>query len=493
MVKVAERRYDKFMRFLLGFMAGLLGGGAILGGGYFLYSSLAGGGGFAAIETPVGIFRDAKKEKTPEELLAEALEKSSQIKGLYMTADVASGAGPGPEKLRNYLIGLATSTEINGLVIDVKEVCGPDYDEERIKKLLAALKKNNIWAIARIVVFKDHSQIEAHPEWYLKRRSAIAVGNECWNKRHLVVKNGNRSGSTLQAPSSKLQAPFWRDKRGGYWLDPAHPGAREYILEFSKKMIDLGFDELQFDYIRFPSDGDVQNAIYPAWDGKTPKYEVMKSFFEYLNKNLKAYKPDIILSADLFGYAAIRAGDVGIGQRLDDIGDNFDYISFMLYPSHYYSGFYLPRDPVRGLPALNYNRWEARAHPGDIVSRSLLFARDFLDGKISTSSYMYLPVGNSTVGNSTTTGTSSPPAPQTEFGTRGIPDAEIIKEPQRRSRARLRPWLEDFFHEEDKAAGRPWGREKVRLQIEAAESSENHGWLLWNSANRYTEEALKKE
>lgn len=487
-------------KFFSGFVGAILLGWAILGAGLYVNRMLTKNTRLSlgkVIDAVSGV--KVERKKSPQELLAEALEKSSNVKGLYMTAEVASGVGPGPEKLRNYLIGLATSTEINGLVIDVKEVCGPDYDQERISKLLSMLKENNIWSIARIVVFKDHSQIEVHPEWYLKRKSAISVGNECWNKKHLIVKEGNRSGSTqintrkdaeiLPNPPLKKGGeggflsglPFWRDKRGGYWLDPADPGVREYILEFSKKMIDLGFDELQYDYIRFPSDGDVQNAIYPAWDGKTPKYEVMKSFFEYLNKNLKAYKPDIILSVDLFGYAAVRAGDVGIGQRLDDIGDNFDYISFMVYPSHYYSGFYLSADPIRGLPALNYNRWQARAHPEDIVRRSMLFARDFLDGKISTSSYTYLD-GDS-------------PLPKEGEGdlSGATSTLEIVENPKPRSKARLRPWLEDFFHEDDKSAGRPWGKEKVRLQIEAAESADNHGWLLWNAANIYTEEALKKE
>jgi hypothetical protein len=455
------------MRFLAGFWGGIFLGATILGGGYFLFSSLNLDDGVVVQNISSGIVSTKQKEKTSEELLTEALEKSKNIKGLYMTAEVANDSGVGATRLRNRLIYFATSTEINGLVIDVKEVCGPEYNEERIKNLIRMLHENNIWAIARIVVFKDHSQIEVHPEWYLKRKSPIAAGNECWNKRHLRVKP-----EKLQALSPKPQLPFWQDKRGGYWLDPAHPEVRQYILNFSKKIIDLGFDELQFDYIRFPSDGDVEKAIYPAWDGKTPKYEVMKSFFEFLNKNLKEYKPDIILSADLFGYAAIRAGDVGIGQRLDDIGDNFDYISFMVYPSHYYSGFYLPADPVRNLPALNYNRFQVRAHPDDIVLRSMLFARDFLDGKISTSSSVHLPSAVSS-----TTATSS---------------IEIVEHPIRRSKARLRPWLEDFFHEEDKAAGRPWGKEKVRLQIDAAEKAEGRGWLLWNAANLYTESALRR-
>jgi len=410
-------------------------------------------------------YHQEKPAKTAAELRAEALDRSAHIKGLYISADVASGAGSGPERLRNYLLGIATSSEINGFVIDVKEVCGPDYDEERIRRLLAILKENNIWAIARIVVFKDHSQIEVHPEWYLSRKSPLAVGNECWNKRHLRAKGNKTPVSSLDPPAHY----FWRDKRGGYWLDPAHPEVQSYIIEFSKKIIDLGFDELQFDYIRFPSDGDVENAIYPAWNGKIPKYEVMKKFFERLSKELRAYKPDIILSVDLFGYAAIRAGDVGIGQRLEDIGENFDYISFMVYPSHYYNGLYLPADPERNLAALNYNFRQARAKPDEVVYRSLLFARDFLDGRLATS----------------TIGSVMP-----EAATSTVQSQET---PKIRSRVRLRPWLEDFFHEEDKAAGRPYGKDKVKLQIEAAEKVENHGWLLWNASNIYTTEALRKE
>jgi len=409
-------------------------------------------------------------QKTTEELIKEAKEKSSNIKGLYMTADVASDLGAGATRLRKRLIDIAEKTEINGLVIDVKEVCGPDYNEKNIKALLEELKQKNIWAVARIVVFKDASQTEAHPEWYLKRKSAAVFKDECWKKKHLRAKPDSNQ---LLVTSNYI---LWQDKRGGWWLDPASDGARQYILEFSKKMIDLGFQEIQFDYIRFPSDGDVDKAIYPSWDGETAKYSVMKSFFEFLNKNLKAHKPDIILSADLFGYAAIRAGDVGIGQRLDDIGGNFDYISFMVYPSHYYSGLYMPADLGRGLPAINYNFSQARSNPGEVVYRSLIFARDFLDGKISTSTFSYLvPQKQAT---STLISTST---------------IEAVPNPIKRSEARLRPWLEDFFHEEDKSAKRPFGTEKIRLQIDAAEKSENHGWLLWNAANVYTENALNKE
>lgn len=394
-----------------------------------------------------------KKEKTLAERISEAKEKSQNIKGLYMTADVANGEDAPAERLRNEIIWLAKTAEINGIVIDVKEVCGSDYNEEKIKELLQELRQNNIWSIARIVVFKDDSQIGAHPEWYLKRKTAVKTAKECVKKL-----------PDLKKPAGVV---FWQDKRGGYWLDPASEGARNYILEFSKKMIDFGFDELQFDYIRFPSDGDVEKAIYPAYDEKTPKYETLKSFFEFLNKNLKAYKPEIILSVDLFGYVAIRPGDTSVGQRLDDIGDNFDYISFMLYPSHYYNGFYLPPDNWRNLPAVDFNVSKTRLNPDVVIHRSLLFAKDFIEGRLATTSIANVLAATSTM--------------------------DFVENLKPRSSALLRPWLEDFFHEEDKKAGRPYGAEKVRLQIKAAENSGANGWLLWNASNVYTKDALQSE
>src|SRR3989344_4293185 len=232
---------------------------------------------FPPAEIRVGeIVETLGRKKTVAELIAEAQERSTNIKGLYMTADVANDQGAAGTRLRNNLIRLAETTEINGLVIDVKEVCGPEYSPERIKKLLEELHEKNIWASARITVFKDDSQFEAHPEWYLQRKGSAVVGNECWNKRHLKAK------VEVEPPAVEVR-PLWRDKRGGYWLDPASEDARNYILDFSKKIIDLGFDELQFDYIRFPSDGDVQNIIYPAWSGKPGRCDVMRDYFDFLS------------------------------------------------------------------------------------------------------------------------------------------------------------------------------------------------------------------
>lgn len=425
---------------------------ALFGFGYVIHPPAEFSTVIGALET-----EREKPQKTPEERIREAEEKSQQIKALYMTADVANDPGAGATRLRNEIIATAEETEINGIVIDVKEVCGPDYDAERLGALLNGLREKNIWAIARIVVFKDGSQIYSHPDWYLTRANPKPAPDECSRKKHLRL-----------PPTTDHQPPttFWRDNRGGYWLDPASPEARNYLISFSKKMIDLGFDELQFDYIRFPSDGDVSQAIYPAWDKKTPKHIVIGGFFEDLRGELKTYKPEIILSADLFGYVASQHEELSIGQRLEDIGENFDYVSFMVYPSHYYNGLALPPDPSRGLPPVNFSVNDARTHPDVVVYRSLLYARDFLDGKLATTT-------------NAATATQAASTPQ--------------ETQNKKFRAKFRPWLEDFFHEQDQAAGRPYGAEKVKMQIEAAERAEPHGWMLWNAANVYTESILKKE
>ncbi len=402
----------------------------------------------------------AARRRALEGRIREARERSSSVKGIYMTADVVQGGSTGVHAFRERLVALAQETEINGIVIDVKEVCGPDYDEASLKDFVAELRRAGVWTIARIVVFKDASQIEAHPEWYLKRVSPKKVGDECVRKKYLRAKGDSADSAAVN---------FWRDRKGGYWLDPSSEGARAYIVEFAKNIVDLGFNELQFDYIRFPSDGDVDQALYPVWDKKSPKYEVMRNFFKSLSEGLRMYKPEIILSADLFGYVATQKEDAGIGQRLEDIGNYFDYISFMVYPSHYYSGFYLPADAAREFEAVNFSFAEARANPAVVVERSLLFARDFLNGKNGTTTVVYLSTSVAT----NSVAVSVPATP--------------------RSRAKLRPWLEDFFHEDDRVAGRLYGVDKVRAQIDAAERAESHGWLLWNAANVYTEGALKKE
>ncbi|OGZ96722.1 MAG: hypothetical protein A3I44_00425 [Candidatus Sungbacteria bacterium RIFCSPLOWO2_02_FULL_51_17] len=407
----------------------------------------------AAILLPVEepLAEGASLQKTPEELFQEALERSANAKGVYMTGAVANDQGRPATNLRSSLVALLDTTELNAVVIDVKEVKGSEVTKN-LQPFVEELQKKGVWTIARITTFRDDSQTKTHPEYYLKR----------------------------------VNGAIWKDNRGGMWLDPASEGARTYLIDFAKSIIDIGFDELQFDYVRFPSDGDVRSIVFPAHDPKTPKYVTLKSFFEYANAELKRHKPDIILSADLFGYVATNNNDLGIGQRIEDIGNNFDYVSFMIYPSHYYSGFQMPADPARGLPAIYYPYRGKNVsqlvsnQPYDVIHRSMLYAGDVLAGRVATSSMA------SVNKKATTTPPVSAVASTSPMGGEPFVATPI-------SRARLRPWLQDFDLGADTARGIYYDAKKVRAQIDAAEAAGTLGWLLWNPGNVYTKEALKVE
>lgn len=226
---------------------------------------------------------------------------SDQVRGIYVTMWTASRK----EKM-DELIKLIDETDINSVVIDVKGSQGELIHNiwPGIKDLIKELHQKNIYTIARIVVFQDSGYATEHPEFALKKQ------------------DGN----------------LWRDRRGFAWLDPASKGSWGHIVDVAKKAIDLGFDEIQYDYIRFPTDGNLSAIIYPAWDGQKPRHEALKEFFAYSKEELKKYYSKINLSMDIFGYTFIQSDDLGIGQILSEAINYFDYISPMVYPSHYGAG-----------------------------------------------------------------------------------------------------------------------------------------------------------
>ena len=381
------------------------------------------------------------------ERIRRAEARSQGVRGLYMTSTVANDRGRAATKLREDIVALLDETELDALVIDVKETEGGLIITDDVTTLISELHAKGVWVIARQAVFKDSSQEAAHPEWYLKRADA-------------------------RLPDG--QGRLWRDNRSGSWLDPASREVWTYQLESAKAAADAGFDEIQFDYIRFPSDGDVDAASYPAYDGKRPKSDVLREFFAFLHGGLKAHRPELMLSADLFGHVALERGDLGIGQRLEDIGEYFNYVSLMVYPSHYYSGFEAPADPGRNLPALSLpyrHRDPARvaaSHPYEVVHRTLLIANDVLAGKISTTTDQ---VGEIVTATSSPISSVSPSSPA--------------------RRAKLRPWLQDFDLAFDSGRGIRYDAKKIRAQIDAAEAAGASGWLLWSPDNVYTKEALQ--
>lgn len=264
-----------------------------------------------------------QKEKKSEDLPNQKpLSNPPQaVKAIYATSWSA-----GSQSKINYLINLIKETELNAIVIDLKDYSGfITYDIKvpevgkygakevripRINSLIKRLHDENIYIIGRITVFQDPFLAKARPD--------------------LAIKD-------------KTTGEIWKDRKGLSWIDPASKDAWDYTIKISKDVAERGFDELNFDYIRFPSDGDLSIMGYPFYDEKTTsKADVIKDFFVYLRGNLRGIKT----SADIFGLATVDNGDLGIGQVIQDAYLNFDYVAPMVYPSHYAIGFLGYKNPA---------------------------------------------------------------------------------------------------------------------------------------------------
>lgn len=187
-----------------------------------------------------------------------------------------------------------------------------------ISSLISKLKEKGIYVIARITVFQDPVLAKARPD--------------------LAVHSKNKL-SALGFPSV---SSLWFDNSGLAWIDPAAKESWDYNVAIAREAVGLGFDEINFDYIRFPSDGNLQDMSFTFWDGSTPKSLIMREFFEHLRQEL----PDAKLSIDLFGLSTVNYDDLGIGQVIEDSFEYFDYICPMVYPSHYAPGFLNHHNPA---------------------------------------------------------------------------------------------------------------------------------------------------
>jgi len=264
--------------------------------------------------------REEGEEMVPadrlEVQLARALKKKQKpahivAKGIYLTA-YSAGV---PKKL-DESIALINSTELNAVVIDIKDYSGLvlydsdvplvhelGLEDNRLGDVSAVIQKlhdNNIYVIARQTVFQDPILAEKKQEW------AIA----------------SKAGGV------------WRDHKGLAWVDPTIEDIWRYNMDIAREAVSLGFDEINFDYVRFPSDGNLSQVVYTT--GDRPTYEVMGDFYAYLGEQFETLPA--LLSIDQFGFVMERHDGMSIGQRLEDAVDHIDYISPMMYPSHYPSG-----------------------------------------------------------------------------------------------------------------------------------------------------------
>ncbi len=243
-----------------------------------------------------------KEEKALKNIPVAHIKTPEVLRAVYLTM-----WSVGSEKKRDYILDIFKKTKLNAVIIDVKDSNG-DLAFEKVKNLKEIINifhKENIYTIARIAVFQDSRLAEGYSEFSLK---------------------------------NKTKDEFWRDRKGYAWTDPASKGGWDYNIGIAKKAIDLGFDEINYDYIRFPTDGNLDEIIYPFWDKKKEKSKVIREFSLYSKEELNKYSPKTKLSVDIFGYTFLRGNGLGIGQKLDYFLDSFDYIYPMLYPSHYGKG-----------------------------------------------------------------------------------------------------------------------------------------------------------
>lgn len=264
---------------------------------------------------------EEKKEVVEEKIIEEIntipvshIETPEPLKALYISSWVA-----GSPKFRDSIIKIIDETEINAIVIDIKDSTGKisfkiddpfikeiNSAENRIGNILALtelLHKKNIYIIGRISVFQDPYLANKKPEWAITRLSDGGV---------------------------------WKDKKGLSFLDPTKKEVLDYTISIAKASYDLGFDEMNFDYIRYPSDGNMKDINYKLKEGET-RADNMEKFFKNLNTEMKK-DVNIPISADLFGLTAEAKDDMGIGQLWEKTIKYFDYVCPMVYPSHYPKG-----------------------------------------------------------------------------------------------------------------------------------------------------------
>ncbi|MEY2641095.1 MAG: hypothetical protein RL150_488 [Candidatus Parcubacteria bacterium] len=362
----------------------------------------------------------------PETQTSAHVPIPSAVKALYMSACVV-----GTDDFRQELVDLVNETELNSIIIDIKDFSGtisfapqndalkPAWDAAQcgttdMREFIAALHEQGIYVIGRITVFQDPFYTKQHPELAVQRASDRAT---------------------------------WKDHKGLSFIDVSAKPYWEYVLLLAKESYDLGFDELNFDYVRFPSDGDMNNIYFPHSaaildaNGALGKQVALEKFFQFLDAELRGDKPADssvrpIISADLFGMTTTNTDDLNIGQVQERALPYFDYLGPMVYPSHYPNGF---------------NGWSNPNHyPYELIHYVMSEGVQRIDDMLAATS---------------------------------TPDHVKAKI----SKQQLRPWIQDFDY------GGDYGPKEVRAQIQATYDVGLTSWMLWAPSNRYTRGALLEE
>lgn len=266
-------------------------------------------------ETRLHVFAAGYAERNVEldgsdEPLAIALD-IQPVKAIYLNPLIST-----TEADVDRLIELVDTTELNAIVVDIKEeivlydtqvalfreagTVNPVLD---LDALLTEFEEHDIYAIARLVVFKDSIVAEQYPE--------LAVLN-------------SETGD------------LWRDMNGVAWVNPTNRTLWEANADLAVEAYRLGFDEIQYDYVRFPTDGDLSTVDFGVENSQENREAAIAGFLELTNDKLWPIGGK--LSADVFGYTLLVSDDLGIGQNFVELAEHVDYLSPMVYPSHFPEG-----------------------------------------------------------------------------------------------------------------------------------------------------------
>lgn len=406
---------------------------------------------------PAEMNSTSSTETNSEELVEEQIDDNREVvkhqplpdavRAIYMTACVA-----GTPSFRNRLIDLIESTEINAVVIDVKDFSGtisfpPKSEAWRgawqnancgtsdMKELLATLHEKEVFTIARLTVFQDPYYTGVRPDLAVKKADGVTV---------------------------------WNDYKKLSFIDVAAQEYWDHIIELSQEAYNLGFDEINYDYIRYPSDGPMSDISFPhseAGDYGLDYQANLEAFFSYLHE--KMTDEDLFsqvrhentgrasntpwLSADLFGMTTTNYDDLSIGQVQDRAAPYFDFIAPMVYPSHYPDSFLGLGDP--------------NLYPYRVVNYAMQSGVDRMTSSTTPiEGFKHEPLFDTNAsGTRTFTGLYTKPV----YG----PD-------------KFRTWIQDFDY------GGDYDAADVRAQIQASYDAGVNSWMIWAPSNIYTREAL---
>lgn len=338
----------------------------------------------------------------PERRIGARVPRPDSLHALYV-----NGWAAGDRARMRSLVAIADSTEINAFVVDVKESdsyltygatsiplareIGADRRPASrwLPAVLDTLRAHRIYAIARIVVFKDRMLADKEP--------ALAI----------------------RTPSGAL----WTDDEGKPWVNPYDRRVWDYNVAIAREALALGFDEIQWDYVRFPDVSDAVRAtmVFPGSGGRS-RWENIRGFIDFSRERLAGFHAPV--SADIFGVMTNVPDDMGIGQRWEDVVQAADNVHPMVYPSHYGAGYY-----GFGLPD---------AHPYEVVRIAL---ED------------------------------------------GVEREALVRREGKRA-ARIEPWLQAFTASYLPRYA-PSTAATLRDQIQAVYDSGLSGWILWNADSEF--------